>query len=111
MTQLWPTEAALKAKVYDDRIELSYPKGDADSVFRFIVGTQKSNPNFESWDDLKGLKITVSGNVDENSELTFGGTYGGDEGTINDFENWRFTYKMPSGFSGEPAITLHYEVA
>lgn len=109
--QLWPTETALQVKVDRESLELSYPKGNASSVFSFIVGTQRSNPNFESWDDLKGLKITVSGNVDENPELVFAGAYGGDEETVNDFEHWRFTYKMPSGFSGEPAITLHYEVA
>ena len=100
----------MRAKVYKDRLELSYPKGNADSVFRFIVGTQKSNTNFKSWEDLKGLKVTVSGNVEENPELTFGGAYGGKDGLINNFENWRFTYKMPSGFSGVPKITLHLEV-
>ena len=100
----------MRAKVYQDRLGLSYPKGNADSVFQFIVGTQKSNKNFKSWEDLKGLKVTVSGSVDKEPELTFGGAYGGKEGKINDFENWRFTYKMPSGFSGVPEITLNFEI-
>ncbi|RFN54340.1 hypothetical protein FIE12Z_1466 [Fusarium flagelliforme] len=103
---LYPTETALDVQVSPGRLHLSYPRGNSSSRFSLQVGTFIEKPTIKSWDDLPNLRVNVSGNVDPKYELSFGGAYGGGSQTIRDFELWNFTYTMPTGFEGTPALTL-----
>ncbi|RYP08857.1 hypothetical protein DL764_001654 [Monosporascus ibericus] len=107
---LYPTEKTMRAKVYHNKLVMTYPKGNDKSEFQLIVGTFEKMPNVSGWDDIQGLRVKVSGNVDKTYDVAFGGANGGGAGTINDFENWRFIYKMPSGFEGVPKLVLEFEL-
>jgi len=78
-------------------------------MFSLQLGTFIEKPTIKSWDDLPNLRVNVSGNVDPKYKLSFGGAYGGGSQTIRDFELWNFTYTMPTGFEGTPALTLDLE--
>ncbi|CAG7556354.1 unnamed protein product [Fusarium equiseti] len=103
---LYPTETALDVQVSPGRLHLSYPRGNSSSMFSLLMGTFIEKPTIKSWDDLPNLRVNVSGNVDPKYELSFGGAYGGGSQTVRDFELWNFTYTMPTGFEGTPALTL-----
>lgn len=93
---LWPTEFALDAEVSAGRLSLSYPRGSSASQFSLLVGTQKRKPEVNGWEDLLGLQVSVSGNVNLTHKLQFGGQEGGGVSTVRDFEVWNFTYYMPT---------------
>lgn len=104
--QLYPTEMALDVKVSRKKLTLSYPRGTSASVFTFIVGTFSKKWTIGGWQDIQGLKVKVTGNVEPKYSLAFGGGYGGSGSPIRDFEYWNFTYTMPAGFKGTPTVTL-----
>ncbi|KAJ3550205.1 hypothetical protein NM208_g107 [Fusarium decemcellulare] len=103
---LYPTETALDVKVGPGKLSLSYPRGNSSSLFTLVVGTFTKKPTVTGWRDVPGLKVNVSGNVNLNYSLSFGGEYGGSSEPIRDFEFWNFTYTMPSGFRGTPNLVL-----
>ncbi|KAM0350954.1 hypothetical protein ACHAPU_002732 [Fusarium lateritium] len=103
---LYPTEMALQANVKPGELALSYPSGDSNSVFTFVVGTSEKHRTVGSWTDVPGLEVTVSGNINSTYSLSFAGGYGGSDSPIRDFEFWNFTYTMPSDFQGVPSIKL-----
>ncbi|KAM5343733.1 hypothetical protein ACJ41O_012270 [Fusarium nematophilum] len=103
---LYPTEMALDVEVGPGRLSLTYPYGNSSSIFSLLVGTSSQNTNIEGWEDVPGLKVDVSGNINSTFQLSFGGEYGGADSTVRDFEFWNFTYTMPTGFVGAPNIVL-----
>ncbi|KAH7311449.1 hypothetical protein B0I35DRAFT_396137 [Stachybotrys elegans] len=103
---LYPTETALQPVVSPNKLTLTYPYGTAGSIFSLVVGTFTAKRVVNSWADVQGLDVKVSGNVDLNYNLTFAGHYGGASKPLRDFEFWNFTYHMPAGFVGTPSITL-----
>ncbi|KAH7148248.1 hypothetical protein EDB81DRAFT_688108 [Dactylonectria macrodidyma] len=107
---LFPTEMALDVEVNPMNLTLSYPYGTASSIFTLVVGTFANKKTVSGWEDVQGLDVTVSGNVNEKYALSFGGSYGGANSPIRDFEFWNFTYTMPAGFEGVPTITLDLEL-
>lgn len=107
---LYPTEAALQVEVEAHRLTLTYPRGNSSSVFTFIVGTFQKNRNIVDWSGVQGLKVSVTGNVNENYALGFAGARGGVFEPINDFEYWNFTYTMPEGFEGAPSLVMEVEL-
>lgn len=108
--QLYPTEMALDVKVSPRKLSLSYPYGNASSIFTFVVGTFSEKWTVAGWEDVQGLKVEVSGNVDPEYALSFAGSYGGSDSPIRDFEFWNFTYTMPSDFKGVPTVELDLTV-
>lgn len=80
--QLYSTETALIAETSPYQLNLTYPNGNSSSIFSFIVSTVDSKPTVSSWDDLKGLSVRVSGNVNLTYSLSFAGLYGGDDKPI-----------------------------
>ncbi|RSL40068.1 hypothetical protein CEP53_013610 [Fusarium sp. AF-6] len=108
---LYPTETALQTKVGPGQLTLSYPNGNSGSIFSLLVGTFKSKRTISGWEDIVGLKVAVSGNVNTTYGLSFGGQYGGSDSPIRDFEFWNFTYTMPAGFAGTPSLTLDLEIS
>ncbi|KAI5460845.1 hypothetical protein BGZ63DRAFT_357733 [Mariannaea sp. PMI_226] len=107
---LYPTEAALQVKVKPWSLELAYPYGNSSSVFSLLVGTFKENRIISRWDDIPGLRASISGNVSPAYILSFAGHYGGDNIPIRDFEFWNFTYSMPAGFVGTPTLILDLDL-
>lgn len=106
---LYPTETALTAQVEPGRLSLTYPKGNSSSIFTFVVSTNKKQRTVIGWEDVAGLKVGVSGNVNLTYSLEFAGQYGGKGSLIRDFEFWNFTYSMPDGFKGVPNLILEVE--
>jgi hypothetical protein len=97
---------ALQAKVKPGKLSLSYPYGNAKSIFTFIVGTFEKKRTIAGWSDVQGLEVTVAGNINPAYNLSFGGGYGGADTPIREFEFWNFTYTMPAGFKGVPQVEL-----
>lgn len=103
---LYPTEPALHVQVYPGKLNLTYPHGDASSIFTLVVSTFTQKRDVASWEDVQGLGVAVSGNVNTSYSLSFAGQAGGASKTLRDFEFWNFTYAMPDGFEGTPYLTL-----
>nr|AAO27753.1 unknown [Fusarium sporotrichioides] len=102
-------ETALDVEVGPGKLRLSYPRGNSSSVFSLLVGTFIDKPTIEGWDDLPNLRVNISGNIDPNFQLSFGGAFGGSSQTLRDFELWNFTYTMPRSFQGVPALVMDLE--
>ncbi|ORY61035.1 uncharacterized protein BCR38DRAFT_459944 [Pseudomassariella vexata] len=107
----YATEMALEADVSPGKLNLTYPQGNASSTFTFVVGTFKKVNMILSWEDLQGLNVTLSGNVNASYSLSFAGQLGGSGDLVRDFEFWNFTYTMPSGFEGIPNICLELKLS
>ena len=54
--------------------------------------------------------MSVTGNVDMNYSLSFGGEYGGADSLIRDFEFWNFTYAVPRNLTDAPHIELDFDM-
>lgn len=104
--QLYPTEMSVDVEVSPNKLVLSYPNGTASSIFSLLVGTFEKKRTVACWEDVQGLTVDITGNINETYSLSFGGAFGGADKPINDFEFWNFTYKMPSCYTGVPIIEL-----
>ncbi|KAF9637480.1 hypothetical protein BFW01_g8376 [Lasiodiplodia theobromae] len=106
----YSTEVSLIADVAPGVLNLTYPYGDAGSIFSFMVSPSKGVPDVAGWEDVKGVSVNVTGNANLTYEIAFHGAYGGSGETVNDFEFWNFTYYMPDGFEGTPNLVLEFDV-
>jgi len=111
------TEPALTAVTTPGQLNLTYPHGTSASVFTLLVSSFNTAPfalgkkrEISSWDDVVGLSVKVSGNVNMTYALSFAGTYGGADTVINDFEFWNFTYSMRYGEEKIPNLMLNVEL-
>ncbi|CZT42341.1 related to OrfH-unknown, trichothecene gene cluster [Rhynchosporium secalis] len=104
------TESYITAVATPYTLNLTYPLGTADSVFSFVVSPFKGKQDVSSWQDIQGLSVHVSGNVNTSYAVGWAGSYGGTYTPINDFEFWNFTYTMPEGFVGAPSLLLELEL-
>jgi hypothetical protein len=93
-------------------LELRYPSGNATSGFSFLVGTNGwgGKRDVRSWEDVEGVKVSVSGSVEKTYGVEFGGLHGGKGKTVNEFEFWNFTYAMPVGSGAVPWVRLEVKV-
>ncbi|TVY84424.1 hypothetical protein LSUE1_G005584 [Lachnellula suecica] len=107
---LYATEPSVVAVASAGSLELSYPRGSNSSIFSIIVSTFAEKKEVSAWEDVQGLTVNVTGNVDANYSVAFAGAYGGADDTINDFEFWNFTYTMPSKYTGQPHLLLEVEL-
>lgn len=107
---LHATESYVTAVASANTLNLTYPLGTSKSIFTFIVAPNPypftSPKDITSWDDVQGISVHISGNVNASYTVGYAGAYGGAYSTINDFEFWNFTYTMPANFSGVPSLTL-----
>lgn len=99
----------MQAEVSPNRLKLTYPNGTADSNFTFFVSPSVLQPNVQTWQDIQGINISISGNMDEEYQLDFAGRYGGAYEPYYDHNYWRFEYKMPDGFEGVPEMTISFD--
>jgi hypothetical protein len=58
-------------------LNLTYPLGNANSTFILLVSPFKLKKDISGWDDIQGLSVEISGNVDGNFSLGWAGSYGG----------------------------------
>ncbi|KAL2066155.1 hypothetical protein VTL71DRAFT_2226 [Oculimacula yallundae] len=103
------TEYSVTAVATPYTLNLTYPLGTADSVFTFVVSPFKGKQDVSAWEDVQGLSVNVTGNVNSTYSVTWAGAYGGAYKPVNDFEFWNFTYTMPEGFVGVPSLLLELE--
>jgi hypothetical protein len=76
--QWYATEHALTAVASANNLNLTYPYGTADSIFSIIVGTFHKKRDVASWEDVQGLTVKVTGNVNMSSlSIGYAGEYGG----------------------------------
>lgn len=110
---LWAQVYALDVDVGDKYLQLSYPQGNATSSFSFLVGTNgwEGKRDVKSWADVEGIKVNISGTVDLNYTVEFGGYNGGKWKPVNEFEFWNITYSMPGGSAETPRVRLEFEMA
>lgn len=76
---LYPEVEALQAEVTEGRLNLTYPFGNHTSTFTLHVSP---NPlggvrNVDSWQDIEGVSVKVSGTVDPTPTVSFCGVVGG----------------------------------
>jgi hypothetical protein len=77
---LYGTEPALATTVTPGRLELAYPRGNASSIFSFLVAANplgRGTRTIAGVDDLEGLTVAVSGTVDPVPAVSFCGLQGG----------------------------------
>ncbi|EAU36129.1 conserved hypothetical protein [Aspergillus terreus NIH2624] len=103
---LYATEKALDVAVGPGVLNLTYPQGTAESQFQFLVSPFARKKDVAGWEDLPGVKVSVSGTVD----LTPLVSYSASDATINDFMFWNFTYTMPANATSLPSISLTIEM-
>lgn len=96
----------MQVEVSPNKLSLTYPNGNASSVFTLIVGTFKQNRTIADWSGVVGLDVDISTNANSSYSLAFGGPVGGTVETIRDFQIWNFTYAMPENFEGIPKLAL-----
>ena len=96
-------------QVSEKELRISYPEGDSSSVFVFVASPSLAKRDVQSWSDIQGVTISVSGNVDSTPAVTFAGRYGGDGSPIYGYNHWRIEHKMPEEFEGVPEIVLTFE--
>ncbi|KAK0122231.1 hypothetical protein ONS95_010484 [Cadophora gregata] len=103
------TESYVTAVATPYTLNITYPLGNASSVFSFVVSAFKEKTDVSTWEDVQGLSVHVSGNVNSTYAVGWAGSYGGAYKPVNDFEFWNFTYTMPVGFEGVPSLLLELE--
>jgi hypothetical protein len=76
---LWAQVEAMQVEVGQGRLTLEYPSGNGSSTFVFHVSPNGlyGPKNVRSWDDILGLKVSVSGTVMDEPMVTFCGVAGG----------------------------------
>lgn len=96
-------------EVSPKRLKVTYPKGSSSSVFTFAVSPSLAKRDVQSWAEIQGISISVSGNVNPEPKVTFDGRYGGSGSPIYDSNHWTIVHTMPAGFEGVPEITIEFE--
>ena len=59
------------------KLNLTYPLGNASSIFTFMVSPAKGHYDIASWNDVVGLAVNVTGNANMTYSVSFYGNYGG----------------------------------
>jgi hypothetical protein len=96
-------------EVSPKRLKVTYPKGSSSSVFTFAASPSLAKRDVQSWADIQGISISVSGNVNPQPGVTFDGRYGGSGSPIYDYNHWTIVHTMPAGFTGVPEIIIDFE--
>ncbi|KAK7984587.1 hypothetical protein PG989_011989 [Apiospora arundinis] len=105
---LYPTEKSLDVQVAPWHLNLSYPDGNSSSIFTLVVSAFADGRIVRGWEDVQGLDVKVTGNVNMTHSLAFAGQMGGSDKPLRDFEFWNFTYVMPAAFQGVPHLSLDF---
>ncbi|KAK0389061.1 hypothetical protein NLU13_2637 [Sarocladium strictum] len=103
------TESHVLMDVSPKQLKVTYPEGTGESIFVFVASPSLAKRDVQSWADIQGVSISVSGNVNAEPEITFAGRYGGDGSPIYDYNHWRFEHRMPASFEGSPEIIIQFD--
>ncbi|KAG7404283.1 hypothetical protein Forpe1208_v015722 [Fusarium oxysporum f. sp. rapae] len=106
---LRPTEAHVLMQVSPKKLKVTYPEGTSSSVFTFVASPSLAKRDVQSWADIQGISISVSGNANPVPKVTFAGRYGGSGSPIYDYNYWSLVHTMPAGFEGAPEIIIEFE--
>ncbi|EXL65123.1 hypothetical protein FOPG_18637 [Fusarium oxysporum f. sp. conglutinans race 2 54008] len=106
---LRPTEAHVLMEVSPKKLKVTYPEGTSSSVFTFVASPSLAKRDVQSWADIQGISISVSGNANPVPKVTFAGRYGGSGSPIYDHNYWSLVHTMPAGFEGTPEIIIEFE--
>lgn len=96
-------------EVSPKRLKVTYPEGSSSSVFTFAASPSLEKRDVQSWADIQGISISVSGTANPEPAVTFAGRYGGSGSPIYDFNHWTMVHTMPAGFEGVPEIIIEFE--
>lgn len=96
-------------QVSPKKLKVTYPEGTSSSVFTFVVSPSLSKRDVQSWADIQGISISISGNADPVPKVTFAGRYGGSGSPIYDNNYWSLVHAMPTGFEGAPEIVIEFD--
>ena len=96
-------------EVSPKKLKVTYPEGTSSSVFTFAVSPSVAKRDVQSWADIEGISISVSGNADPAPEITFAGRFGGAGNPIYDQNYWSMVHRMSAGFEGAPEIIIEFE--
>lgn len=91
----------MDATVDSGKMTLRYPQGAADAQFRFLVSTFADATTVTGWEDLPGLSVEVSGDVDTaySVERAAQPSMG--------FDYWNFVYNVTGA---TPSIELKFSL-
>lgn len=81
---MYPTETSLDVRVAPWRLDLSYPGGNSSSIFTLVVSAFADGSMLRGWQDLKGLNVKVSGNVNMTNHMSYAGQMGGSSKPLRD---------------------------
>ena len=96
----------MDAEVESGKLTLHYPKGDVGSQFRFLVSTFTDRLVVNRWEDVPGLSVNVTGDV--NPKYTV--ERASDLGPLRPsqgFDYWNFVYNASSA---TPTIEMQFNV-
>lgn len=96
-------------EVSPKKLKVTYPEGTSSSVFTFVASPSLAKRDVQSWADIQGISISVSGNANPDPQITFAGRYGGSGSPIYDHNHWTFVHTMPAEFEGAPEIIIEFE--
>ncbi|KAL1890072.1 hypothetical protein Sste5346_008509 [Sporothrix stenoceras] len=112
---LHPSEKSMQASVEANRLSLTYPAGNASSIFTFVVSSNplgSSRRDVYGLADIDGINITVGEGSTVNPEpvVAFCGLVGGTCSLIHNFEFWNLTFTMPANSTALPQLNLNIEL-
>jgi hypothetical protein len=67
----------MSAVASKNTLNMTYPLGTDASIFTFTVSTFAKKIEIAGWQDVQGLDVKVSGNVNLTYALSYTGQYGG----------------------------------
>lgn len=74
----------MNIEVSPNNVCITYTDGSSESEFSFVVSPFLDTPVLQSWEDVPGVTVSVSGNANLEYTSAFGGSYAGKYGTIRD---------------------------
>jgi hypothetical protein len=108
---VYPNEASMHIVASPNLLNVSLPNATETSTFQFQVVAFADGHDFNTWDDVTGLSVNVTGTAATNYSVGFAGSLGGTGGSaIQEFEFWNVTYAMADDFKAGDIPWMALEV-
>lgn len=108
---VYPNEASMHIVASPNLLNVSLPNATEASTFQFQVVAFADGHDFNTWDDVTGLSVNVTGTAAANYSVGFAGSLGGTGGSaIQEFEFWNVTYTMAPDFKAGDIPWMALEV-
>jgi hypothetical protein len=79
---LYATESWIIAEASPCNLDITYPLGNSSSIFTLLVSPFAAKKTISSIEEIQGMTVNVTGNVNETYTLAYAGEYGGADSTI-----------------------------